>query len=162
MEGFECGVVSAGTEGGHVENVTDLHSATIDTAMSLELAAVEVVGRKPDECGDLLAAHLSEFWQQGDQRERKYRYCVQVVAARDLMKRRRRSPEQMRDLRDATRLIITLSTKLRLGPKSRSPDNRRAASAGMRTGGPKPWETRPVHAEAPEAAEQHVDRRWQD
>ena len=29
-------------------------------------------------------------------------YCVQVVAARDLMKRRRRSPEQMRDLRDAT------------------------------------------------------------
>ena len=31
----------------------------------------------------------------------------------------------------------------------------------MRTGGPKPWETRPVHAEAPEAAEQHVDRRWQ-
>ena len=59
MEGFECGVVSAGTEGGHVENVTDLHSATIDTAMSLELAAVEVVGRKPDECGDLLAAHLS-------------------------------------------------------------------------------------------------------
>src|SRR6476620_839033 len=73
MEGFECGVVSAGTEGGHVENVTDLHSATIDTAMSLELAAVEVVGGKPDECGDLLAAHLSEFWQQGDQRERKYR-----------------------------------------------------------------------------------------
>ena len=47
MEGFECGVVSAGTEGGHVENVTDLHSATIDTAMSLELAAVEVVGASP-------------------------------------------------------------------------------------------------------------------
>lgn len=52
------------------------------------------------------------------------------------MKRKRRSPEQMRDLRDATRLIVTLSTKLRLGPKSQAPDNRRAASAGLRTSGP--------------------------
>ena len=73
----------------------------------------------------------------------------------------------MRDLRDATRLIITLSTKLRLGPKSRAPDNRRAASAGLRPPGPRPWET---HAEAtedrPQAAgepkEQSVDRRWND
>jgi hypothetical protein len=92
-------------------------------------------------------------------------YCVQVVAARDLMKRRRRSPEQMRDLRDATRLIITLSTKLRLGPKSRSRDNRRAASAGMRPPGPRPWETVP-HAEAAEEAaeapKESVDRRWND
>ena len=86
-------------------------------------------------------------------------YCVQVVAARALMKRRRRSPEQMRDLRDATRLIVTLSTKLRLAPKSRAPDNRRAASAGIRSG-PKPWET--PSAEAPEKPEAPVERRWSD
>ena len=92
-------------------------------------------------------------------------YCVQVIAARGLMKRRRRSAEQERDLRAATALIITLSTKLRLGPKSRSPDNRRAASAGMRRPGPKPWDPKPP-AERPEEAEAapepkvSVDRRW--
>lgn len=89
-------------------------------------------------------------------------YCAQVVAARALMKRKRRYPEQERDLRAATALIMSLSTKLRLGPKSRAPDNRRAASAGMRRPGPKPWDRLP--AEEPEAAseapEKPVDRRW--
>ena len=56
------------------------------------------------------------------------------------MARKRRTAEQQRDLRAATALIITLSTKLRLGPKSRAPDNRRAASAGIRNSGPKPWD----------------------
>ena len=79
-------------------------------------------------------------------------YSAQVIAARGLMKKRRRAAEQERDLRAATALIITLSTKLRLGPKSRAPDNRRAASAGMRRPGPKPWDP-PVEApEKPEAA----------
>jgi hypothetical protein len=85
-------------------------------------------------------------------------YCAHVVAARRLMARKRRTAEQQRDLRAATALIITLSTKLRLGPKSRAPDNRRAASAGLRNSGPKPWEI----PEEPEAAEQHGDRRWND
>jgi hypothetical protein len=53
----------------------------------------------------------------------------------------------------ATALIITLSTKMRLGPKSRAPDNRRAASAGMRISGPKPWDIAPTRVEEPEAAE---------
>jgi hypothetical protein len=35
---------------------------------------------------------------------------VQVVAARALIKRKRRTAEQQRDLRAATALIITLST----------------------------------------------------
>jgi hypothetical protein len=65
-------------------------------------------------------------------------YACHTVAARKLMKRKRRDPEQDRELRALTALIITLSTKLRLGPKSRAPDNRRAASAGLRPPGPRP------------------------
>jgi hypothetical protein len=59
-------------------------------------------------------------------------YCVHVVVARRLMARKRRTAEQQRDLRAETALIVSLSTKLRLGPKSRAPDNRRAAGAGLR------------------------------
>ncbi len=69
VEGLEGGTVTAGAEGGHVEDVTDWHPTTIDAAVSLELAAVEVIGCEADECGDLFAAHLPEFWQQGDERE---------------------------------------------------------------------------------------------
>jgi phage terminase small subunit len=88
-------------------------------------------------------------------------YCVQVVIARTPMKRRRRAPvEEMRDLRDTTRLIMSLSTKLRLGPKSRAPDNRRAATAGLRPFGPRPWDREPE--EQPEAAEKPIGQRWGD
>jgi hypothetical protein len=59
-------------------------------------------------------------------------YCAHVVVARRLMARKRRTPDQQRELRAETALVVTLSTKLRLGPKSRAPDNRRAASAGLR------------------------------
>ena len=69
VEGFEGGTVTACAEGGHVEDVTDRHPTTIDAAVSLELAAVEVIGCEADEGGDLFAAHLPEFWQQGDERE---------------------------------------------------------------------------------------------
>src|SRR4029077_3068914 len=69
VEGFEGRVVSASAEGRHVEDVTDRHTTTVDTAMSPELAAIEVVRRETHKGGDLLAAHLPEFWQQGDERE---------------------------------------------------------------------------------------------
>src|SRR5262245_30532753 len=73
VEGFEGGTVTACVEGGHVEDVTDWHPTTIDAAVSLELAAVEVIGCEADEGGDLFAAHLPEFWQQGDEREGQHR-----------------------------------------------------------------------------------------
>src|SRR6516225_3093636 len=69
VEGFEGGTVTACAEGGHVEDVTDRHPTTIDAAVSLELAAVEVIRCEADEGGDLFAAHLPEFWQQGDECE---------------------------------------------------------------------------------------------
>ena len=43
VEGFEGGTVTACAEGGHVEDVTDRHPTTIDAAVPLELAAVEVM-----------------------------------------------------------------------------------------------------------------------
>ena len=73
VEGFEGGVVSACAEGRHVEDITDRHPTTVDTAMSPELAAIEVIWCETDEGGDLLAAHLPEFWQQGDEREGQHR-----------------------------------------------------------------------------------------
>src|SRR5262249_43925006 len=73
VEGFEGGTVTACTEGGHIKDVTDRHPTTIDAAVSLELAAVEVIGCEADEGGDLFAAHLPEFWQQGDEREGQHR-----------------------------------------------------------------------------------------
>src|SRR3982074_2594145 len=42
-------------------------------SVSPELAAVKVVWCETDEGGDLLAAHLPEFWQQGDEREGQHR-----------------------------------------------------------------------------------------
>jgi hypothetical protein len=69
VEDLEGGIVPSCAEGSHVEDVTDRHSAAVDAAMSFELATVEVVRRKSDEGGNLLAAHLPEFWQQSDQSE---------------------------------------------------------------------------------------------
>src|SRR6516162_8556284 len=73
VEGFEGGTVTACAEGGHVEDVTDRHPTTVDAAVSLELAAVEVIGCEADEGGDLFAAHLPEFRQQGDECEGQHR-----------------------------------------------------------------------------------------
>ena len=69
MEDFESGIVSAGAHGGHVEDVTDRQTSAIDAAASFKLSAIEVIRCKSDEGGDLLAAHLSEFRQQGDEGE---------------------------------------------------------------------------------------------
>ena len=79
---------------------------------------------------------------RSEDRELLALYATHVVTARALMKRKQRTVEQQRDLRAVTALIMSLSTKLRLGPKSRAPDNRRAASAGLWAGA-KPWETQP-------------------
>jgi hypothetical protein len=76
---------------------------------------------------------------RSEDRELLALYATHVVTARALIKCKRRTVEQQRDLRAVTALIMSLSTKLRLGPKSRAPDNRRAASAGLRAG-PNPWD----------------------
>src|SRR5262249_28449270 len=44
VEGLEGGTVSACAEGGHVEDITDRHSTTVDAAVSLELAAAYTHG----------------------------------------------------------------------------------------------------------------------
>src|SRR5258705_9877680 len=72
-EGLESGIVSACAEGCHVEDITDRHPTTVDTSVSPELATVEVIWCETDEHGDLLAAHLPEFWQQGDERKGQHR-----------------------------------------------------------------------------------------
>ena len=66
-EGFERRIVSARTRGCHVENVTNGHATPIDTAVSLKLSAIEVVGRETDQGGDLLAINLAEFRQRGEE-----------------------------------------------------------------------------------------------
>src|SRR5262245_42282243 len=68
VEGLEGGTVTACAEGGHVEDGTDRHPTTIDATAPCELAAIEVIRRKPDESGNLFAAHLAEFGQERDQR----------------------------------------------------------------------------------------------
>ena len=67
VEDFDGGIVSACAESGHVKDVTDWHATAIDAAMAPELTAIEVVRRETDEGGDLLAAHLPKFRQQGDE-----------------------------------------------------------------------------------------------
>ena len=42
-EGPEGGIVSACAEGRHVEDITDRHPTTVDTAVSSELATIEVI-----------------------------------------------------------------------------------------------------------------------
>src|SRR4051812_46027243 len=72
-EGLESGIVSACAEGCHVEDITDRHPTAVDTSVSPELATIEVIWCETDEGGDLLAAHLPEFRQQGDEREGQHR-----------------------------------------------------------------------------------------
>ena len=68
-EGFERGVVAACAKGCHIENVTHGHATPIDTAVSLKLSAIEVIGRETDEGGDLLAIDLAELRQGGEERK---------------------------------------------------------------------------------------------
>ena len=64
-DGFESGVVSACAQDCHVENITHGHATPIDTAVSLKLSAIEVVGCETDEGGDLLGIDLAELRQRG-------------------------------------------------------------------------------------------------
>src|SRR5262245_35526219 len=49
VEGLEGGIVSACAQGGDVEHITERHPTAVDAAVSLELAAVEVIGCEADE-----------------------------------------------------------------------------------------------------------------
>src|SRR5215207_10587736 len=63
VEGFERRIISTGSHGRHVEYSPDRCAAAPDAAHAFEFATVEVVGGDPDDCGDLPAAHLTEFRQ---------------------------------------------------------------------------------------------------
>jgi hypothetical protein len=113
---------------------------------------------------DVVASSDPRHFRHED-RELLALYACHTVAACKLMKRKRRAPEQDRELRALTALIVTLSTKLRLGPKSRAPNNVRGALAGMRPRGPRPWDPPAEEAEpsaAPETPKVSVGRRWND
>jgi hypothetical protein len=88
-------------------------------------------------------------------------YCAHVVVARRLMKLKRRTADQQRDLRAETALIVSLSTKLRLGPKSRAPDNRRAASAGLRGFATSALAASPPQQVELEPSQGPVETRWE-
>src|SRR5215471_2105837 len=119
VEGFEGGTVTACAEGGHVEDVTDWHPTTIDAAVSLEFAAVEVIGCEADEGGDLFAAHLPEFWQQGDEREGQH-----AAGAGELTKLARVDTSHRQSRReqgtDDTALVTTARLKANCGDCERA------------------------------------------
>src|SRR5215203_4116665 len=57
VEGFERRIVAAGSQGRHVEHSPDRCAPAPDAAHPFHLAAVEIIGRDPDDGGDLLSAH---------------------------------------------------------------------------------------------------------
>src|SRR5215831_20063007 len=61
VERFECRIPITSAQRRHVEHVADARATTPDATASFELAAIEVIGRKPDESGNLFAAHLAEL-----------------------------------------------------------------------------------------------------
>jgi hypothetical protein len=113
---------------------------------------------------DVLATADKGHFRSED-RELLALYAVHVVAARRLMKLKRRNAEQQRELRATTALVVSLTTRLRLGPKSRVPD-RRAQSAGLRSGFRPPWQgSEPLSsphgvATLAEATEDPLKERW--
>jgi hypothetical protein len=84
-------------------------------------------------------------------------YCCHVVTARALMRKKRRTADQERALRSTTALIVNLSVKLRLGPKSRCPTDRRRASAGQENAYPPPWTLGQDQAEEANAPRPPID-----
>lgn len=66
-EGAEDGVVSPGSEGGHVECGADVFASAGDAAFAFESAAVVVVGGEAGECGDLAAVSETEFGDFGEE-----------------------------------------------------------------------------------------------
>jgi len=67
VEGAQCRVEPERGQGWHVERVADRCATSIDVALPTEPAAIERVRRQADQCGNLLAADLAEFGQQGQQ-----------------------------------------------------------------------------------------------
>ena len=57
----------------HVKHVTNWRPTAPDAAFSLELAALEGIGRDADEGGDLFTAHAAELGQERDQGAGQYR-----------------------------------------------------------------------------------------
>jgi hypothetical protein len=106
---------------------------------------------------DVLASADKNHFRPED-RELLALYCTHVAAARRLMARKRRTREQQHDLRAETAIVVTLSTKLRLGPKSRAPDNRRAASSGLRGFAVAALATSPPQPGEP--SQEPIERRW--
>jgi hypothetical protein len=95
---------------------------------------------------------------RGEDRELLCLYACHCATARRLMKKRRRTLDEQSDLVALTSLIMRLSARLRLGPKSRSPDNRRAAGAGLQNSAlQQPWELGQDKAEQPAAPRAPVD-----
>src|SRR5215218_3887535 len=72
IENLEDVIVAARRHGCHVEHSSDWGAATRNAADTFDLAAVEIVRRNSNNRGDLLVAHLSEFGQQGEEREGKH------------------------------------------------------------------------------------------
>ena len=68
MECFERRIPITCAQRRHVEHMADARATTPDATAPCELAAIEVIRPKPDESGNLFAAHLAEFRQERDQR----------------------------------------------------------------------------------------------
>src|SRR5262245_25018476 len=68
MERLEPRIPITGAHRRHVEHVAHARTTAPDATASFELAAIEIIGCKPDESGNLLAAHLAELGQERDQR----------------------------------------------------------------------------------------------
>ena len=77
-------------------------------------------------------------------------YCCHCVEAQRLMRKRRLSHDERCDLSRLTSVIMALSVKLRIGPKSRHPNHRRGQNAGL-AGGVEPWELGQNAPEKPKA-----------
>jgi hypothetical protein len=93
-------------------------------AYAVELPPPAHLNKEKAVFRDIVASADSGHFRSED-RELLGLYCIHTIEARRLAGRKRRSPEHLRGLRETTKLLMTLSTKLRLGPKSRAPDHRR-------------------------------------
>src|SRR5882757_7735175 len=68
VECFEPRIPITSAQRRHVEHVADARTTAPDATAPFELAAIEIIGCKPYESGNLLAAHLAELGQERDQR----------------------------------------------------------------------------------------------
>jgi hypothetical protein len=126
--------------------------------------AFEYQLRPPEHLGPAEAAVFSDVVRAADRDHFRSEdvemialYSVHVVTARALMRKKRRTLNQERALRSTTALVLNLMTRLRLGPKSRCPNDRRRASAGQENAYPPPWTLGQDQAEEAKAPRPPVD-----